>query len=190
MPAPFGPVMQLGFVVNDLEHAMRHWLDKVGIGPFFILEHVQFAQVLHRGTPADIDMSVALAQWGEVQVELIQQFNDTPSIYTEFAGRKQGGLQHVGVMTQSVAEDLLRLRARGIEAVQSGHTGTGIGFAYVDTDDHPGGMIELIESGPVIDGFFKLVRESAQDWDGGEPIRRFQSSASAVAIVGVPTSSS
>jgi hypothetical protein len=29
-----------------------------------------------------------------VQVELIQQFNDAPSIYTEFAGRKRGGLQH------------------------------------------------------------------------------------------------
>jgi hypothetical protein len=164
--------MQLGFVVPDLERAMRHWLDKVGIGPFFVLEHVKFAQVLHRGQPTDIDMSVALAQWGEVQVELIQQFNEAPSIYTDFAGRKQGGLQHVGVMTDSVADDLVRLKALGIEPVQQGHTGTGIRFAYVNTDDHPGGMIELIESGPAIVGFFKLVRDAAQGWDGSDPIRR------------------
>src|SRR5512143_1363312 len=118
MAALFGPVMQLGFVVPDLERAMQHWLEKVGIGPFLVLEHVKFAQVLHRGQPTDIDMSVALAQWGEVQVELIQQFNDAPSIYTEFPGRTQGGLQHVGVMTNSVADDLVRLKARGIEPVQ------------------------------------------------------------------------
>ena len=34
-------------------------------------------------------------------------------------------------------------------------------------------MIELIEHGPAIDGFFALVRESARDWDGSDPIRRF-----------------
>ena len=62
----------------------------------------------------------------------------------------------------------------GIEAVQQGHTGTGIRFAYVDTDDHPGGMIELIEAGPAITGFFKLVRDAAQGWDGSEPIRRMR----------------
>jgi hypothetical protein len=174
MAAHFGPVMQLGFVVNDLERAMRHWLDKVGIGPFFVLEHVKFAQVLHRGQPTDIDMSVALAQWGAVQVELIQQYNDAPSIYTEFAGRKQGGLQHLGVMTDSVADDLARLKKRGIEPVQQGHTGTGIRFAYVDTDDHPGGMIELIEARAAITGFFDLVRDAAKQWDGSEPIRRMR----------------
>jgi len=174
MAARFGPVMQLGFVVGDLEHAMRHWLDKVGIGPFFVLEHVKFAQVLHRGKPTDIDMSVALAQWGAVQVELIQQYNDAPSIYTEFAGRRLGGLQHLGVMTDSVADDLVRFKKLGIEPVQQGHTGTGIRFAYVDTDDHPGGMIELIEAGAAITGFFKLVRDAAQDWDGSEPIRRMR----------------
>jgi hypothetical protein len=171
MTALFGPVMQLGFVVPDLERAMRHWLDRVGIGPFLVLEHVKFAQVVHRGQPTDIDMSVALAQWGEVQVELIQQFNDAPSIYTEFPGRERGGLQHVGVMTNSVADDLVRLKARGIEPVQQGHTGTGIRFAYLDTDEHPGGMIELIESGPAIVGFFQLVRDSAREWDGKDPIR-------------------
>lgn len=174
MAAQFGPVMQLGFVVPDLEHAMRHWLDKVRLGPFFVLEHVKFAQVLHRGKPTDIDMSVGLAQWGEVQVELIQQFNDAPSIYTEFAGRRQGGLQHLGVMTNSVADDLARLKKVGIAAVQQGHTGTGIRFAYVDTDDHPGAMIELIEAGPAITGFFQLVRDAAQGWDGNEPIRRMR----------------
>jgi hypothetical protein len=168
----FGPVMQLGFVVPDIEQAMHHWIGKVGLGPFYQIENVQYAEAFHRGLPSNIDMTVALAQWGEVQVELIQQRNDAPSIYTEFPGRKLGGLQHLGVMTRSVADDLAALRTEGIEAVQWGATGNGIRFAYVDTDAQPGGMIELIEHGPTIDGFFTLVRESAMDWDGRDPIRR------------------
>lgn len=172
MPQLFGPVMQLGFVVRDLDEAMEHWTGRVGIGPFFVLQHVQFAEAWYRGQRTDVDMSVALAQWGEVQVELIQQFNAAPSIYSDFPGRALGGLQHVGVMTDSVAADLERLRAVGVEPVQWGSTANGIRFAYVSTDLHPGGMIELIEHGPAIDGFFQMVKDAAQHWDGTRPVRR------------------
>jgi methylmalonyl-CoA/ethylmalonyl-CoA epimerase len=97
-------------------------------------------------------MSVAVGQWGPVQVELIRQHDDVPSIYTEFHGAGPGGLQHVGVMTQRRAADLARLAAHGIAPVQAGTTANGIRFAYVNTDRlparTPGGMIELIEHGP------------------------------------------
>jgi hypothetical protein len=172
---PFGPPMQLGFVVPDLPAAIRHWVS-LGVGPFFLLEHIDFAECRYRGRPANFDLSVAVGQWGAVQVELIRQHDAVPSIYTEFDGSRAGGLQHVGVMTDSVAADLERLGRLGIEAVQSGSTANGIRFAYVNTDTrpggHPGGMVELIERGPVIDGFFKLVRESAVGWDGSDPVRR------------------
>jgi methylmalonyl-CoA/ethylmalonyl-CoA epimerase len=168
----FGPVMQLGFVVPDLERAIAHWSGTVGVGPFYVLEHVQFAETFYKGTPITVDMSVAVGQWGPVQVELVQQFNDALSIYTEFPGRDLGGLQHVGVMTDSVERDVTQLRAAGIDPVQWGSTANGIRFAYLSTDQHPGAMIELIEHGPAIDGFFALVREAARDWDGSEPVRR------------------
>ncbi|MGI9247261.1 MAG: VOC family protein [Steroidobacteraceae bacterium] len=167
----FGPVMQMGFVVPDLEAAMDHWLRKVGLGPFYVMSNIRFATSVYRGKPTDADISVAIAQWGEMQVELIQQFNDAPSIYRDFPGRDRGGLQHLGVMTQSVAADLERLGPLGIEAVQQGSTANGIRFAYVSTDYFPGAMIELIEHGP-IDDFFRMVRKAAQGWDGRDPIRR------------------
>jgi methylmalonyl-CoA/ethylmalonyl-CoA epimerase len=172
MTPRFGPVMQLGFVVPDLDRAMEHWTGTVGVGPFFVMSHIKFAEAIYRGEPTAADISVAVAQWGEVQVELIQQFNDAPSIYSHFTGRATGGLQHVGVMTQSVQGDLDRLRPHGIEAVQRGSTANGIRFAYLNTDRHPGAMIELIEHGPAIDAFFAMVREAAQDWDGAQPVRR------------------
>jgi len=112
MKPRFGPVMQLGFVVPDLDQAMEHWTGTVGVGPFFVLSHIQFAEVLYRGKPTDADISVAVAQWGEVQVELIQQFNESPSIYSHFPYRAQGGLQHVGVMT---AGTIAHLRRRDLD---------------------------------------------------------------------------
>jgi len=60
--------------------------------------------------------------------------------------------------------------------VQWGSTGNGIHFAYVASDrvpgGHPGGMIELIEHGPAIDGFFAIVKKAALGWDGSKPLRR------------------
>ncbi|MEY2722036.1 MAG: hypothetical protein RL597_1481 [Pseudomonadota bacterium] len=170
-----GPVIQLGFVVPNIEAAVAHWAS-IGVGPFFLLDHIQFGRCHFRGKPLEIDLSVAVGQWGSVQVELIHQHCDTPSIYTTFDGSARGGLQHMGVMTDSVADSLARLAERKVEPVQAGETANGIRFAYVNTDAlpgaHPGGMIELIERGPAIDGFFGLVRKAAVDWDGRDPLRK------------------
>jgi uncharacterized protein (DUF2126 family) len=168
----FGPIVQNAYVVRDLEAAVHHWSGKVGIGPFFGLEHVGFGPVYLRGAPLRLDMSVAIAQWGNVQIELIQQHDSTPSIYSEFAARHGEGLQHLGVMTPSLDDHLARLQAHGIEPVQWGATATGMRFAYVGTDVHPGGMIELIETGPAVEAFFAMVRKAAAGWDGTRPLRK------------------
>lgn len=169
---PFGPIVQNAYVVADLEAAVAHWTEKVGVGPFFLMEHIAFGDVWFRGAPLALDLSVAIAQWGEIQVELVTQHDASPSIYREFAARHGEGLQHVGVMTPSVDEHLRRLADRGIEPVQHGATANGMRFAYVATDAHPGAMIELIESGPAVDGFFAMVRKAARGWDGSRPLRR------------------
>jgi methylmalonyl-CoA/ethylmalonyl-CoA epimerase len=168
----FGPIVQNAFVVRDLEIAVAHWSASVGVGPFYLLDHIQYGDVFFRGTPLTMDMSVAIAQWGDIQIELIQQHDTAASIYTEFLARHGEGLQHLGVMTQSLDEHLERLRPLGIKPVQWGATANGMRFAYIDTDKQAGGMIELIESGPAVEAFFAKVRRAADDWDGSRPLRR------------------
>jgi hypothetical protein len=171
-PPRFGPVIQNAYVVRDIEAAVAHWAGKIGVGPFFLLEHIAFGEVLFRGRPLSIDLSVAIAQWGEVQIELIQQHDATPSIYTEFSARHGEGLQHLGVLCASVEAQLELLKAQGIEPVQWGATANGMRFAYLATDAHPGGMIELIEQGPAVEAFFALVRRAGSAWDGTRSLRR------------------
>ncbi len=171
MKTLFGPVMQNAFVVADLDRALDHWTRVMGVGPFYLFERIEFAELWHRGRPAnDIDLTVAIGYWGELQIELIRQNNRAPSIYTEFPAA--GGLQHMGVISDSVERDLARLAPLGIEPVQHGITRGGLRFAYVSTDWHPGGMIELIESNPGMLGFFAKMREAALEWNGRDPIRR------------------
>ena len=59
-----GPVIQLGFVVPSIEAAVTHWTS-IGVGPFFLLEHIQFGRCHFRGKPLSIDMSVAVGQRSE-----------------------------------------------------------------------------------------------------------------------------
>ena len=170
MERNFGPVVQLGYLVPDIHAAMRHWTEVIGVGPFHLIEHTPFTELWYRGAPVHVDQSAALAQWGDVQVELVHQHNDVTCVHTTFAGRARGGLQHVAVWCDSIAAEFERLKPRGIEPVQWGAVGE-IRFAFLDTDQHDGLMVELIERGPGIEEFFRIVRESARDWDGREPVR-------------------
>lgn len=168
----FGPIVQNAFVVHDMEAAVAHWSAKIGVGPFYLLEHVAFGPVHFRGAPLKLDMSVAIAQWGPIQIELIVQHDDAASIYTEFTARRGEGLQHIGVLCDSLDAELERHGAHGILPVQWGATAAGMRFAYLDTDAHPGAMIELIENGPAVEAFFAMVRKGAANWDGSRPLRR------------------
>lgn len=170
----FGPVMQNAFVVDDLDAALDHWTRTMDVGPFFVLERVRFAELWFRGQRVeDLDLTVAIGYWEELQIELIRQNGDTPSIYQEFRARGLTGLQHMGVISRSLETDLARLAKRGIEPVQHGRTTANMRFAYVSTDHHPGGMIELIESGAAVDAAFRAMRTAAVSWDGRDPVRRF-----------------
>jgi hypothetical protein len=168
----FGPIVQNAFVVRDIEAAVAHWSGKIGVGPFYLLEHIAFGAAYFRGAPLTLDMSVAIAQWGPVQIELIAQHDAAPSIYSEFAARHGEGLQHVGVLCDSVDAELERHRSAGVHPVQWGATAAGMRFAYLDTDAHPGAMIELIENGPAVEAFFAMIKKGAANWDGSRPLRR------------------
>jgi hypothetical protein len=46
-------------------------------------------------------------------------------------------------------------------------------FVYFDTGLHPGTVIELSEVAGPKGRLFDLIRDSARDWDGTDPVRSF-----------------
>ena len=174
MTALLGPIIQNGYVVDDLETAALHWAQKLGVGPFYLFPRVAFDTVRFRGKASPIEMSMAIGYWGELQIELIRPLNDAPSIFTDFAARGLSGLQHVGVVTDDLARDLALLAERGVHPVQDGRAANGTEFAYVDTDFHPGGMVEIIQVSPALEAGFAMIKRASVNWDGRDPVRRLR----------------
>src|SRR5215212_6342322 len=88
----FGPMRQVGIVVRDIEKAMRHWAEVCGVGPWFYAEQLPLMEFRYKGRVYDIKMSVALANSGDVQLELIQQRCDSPSLYRDFLAAGHEGM--------------------------------------------------------------------------------------------------
>jgi hypothetical protein len=169
----FGDIRQNGYVVHDVEAAMRHWTQVLGVGPFFYFERVPMKDYRYCGRPAEIEVSIALANSGPLQIELIQQRNDAPSSYRDFLAARREGLQHVAYWTEQYDADTARLAALGYEPVQSGCVGGANGrFIYYATEGHPGTIVELSEVSGAKGQFFKHIAEVSRSWDGSEPIRR------------------
>ncbi|MDP6344985.1 MAG: VOC family protein, partial [Alphaproteobacteria bacterium] len=138
MSRHFGGVTQNGYVVRDIDAAMRHWIEVMGIGPWFYVERAPIKRFMHRGQPADLHVSIALANSGPLQIELIQQRNDAPSMYREFLDAGREGLQHMAYWTDHFDRDLATATELGWPIGQSGEVGSDGRFVYFDTEAHPG----------------------------------------------------
>ena len=169
----FGEIRQLGYVVPDIEAAMDYWSKTLGVGPWFYNPKVPIKNYRYNGESHEPHNSVALANSGFVQVELIQTRNDVPSMYRDFLRAGRTGLQHVAYWTSDYDADLARLLKQGFKPVMSGEVGEKGRFIYFDTEYHPGTVIELSEVAGPKGKMFDLIRASSEGWDGNEPVRPF-----------------
>jgi hypothetical protein len=170
MSTIFGPFIQQGYIVPDIDEAMDHWLAR-GVGPFFIEEHIQPPGEFD-GRSIQADLSAAFAYSGDQQVEVIQQHCDTPTIYADYLSKhRTGGLQHVAVWVDSIPEKLAALEEAGHRyRVRQRY---GDIHAYLDCESSPGILIQLMAKIDFMTELFKLIRQGADEWDGvSAPVRK------------------
>lgn len=167
-------VNQIAFVPRDFEAALRYWTDSLQVGPVFLLEHLPYTNVVYRGSPIQIDVSVALAYWGDLQIELIRQHNDVVSGYTESTPIRRDGLHHV--LAGSIEIDKLHASylENGGTTLMTGEVPDAGRFIYVDMGDG-GPHIELTENVPRFVAVFDYMKKEAAHWDGRDPIRSLPS---------------
>ncbi|MEB4209296.1 VOC family protein [Mycobacterium sp. 94-17] len=167
----FGRIAQIGYVVRDIEESMRRWVS-YGVGPWFYVENVAVDYFRYRGQDSALEMSVALANSGDVQLELIQQRNNAPSAYQDFIKSGRDGAQHIAYWTHDFQGLYDRALESGFTVLHEGSIGGEKGrFAYFDTEFDQGTIIEISDiSGPK-GQLFKYIRDIAAGWDGTDPIR-------------------
>lgn len=175
MSRHLGEIRQLGYVVPDIEAAMDHWSRIMGVGPFFYNPRVPIEGYHYGGEAFEVENSVALANSGFVQVELIQTRNDAPSMYRDFMQRGHMGLQHVAYWTRTFDDDLARMLTLGFDVQMEGCVGVNGRFVYFAQEAHPGTVIELSEVLGPKGRMFDTIRAASQGWDGSDPVRPFPS---------------
>jgi 4-hydroxyphenylpyruvate dioxygenase-like putative hemolysin len=127
---------------------------------------------MYRGEPTDIDMGVALSYSGPIQIELIVQHNDAPSLFRDFlAERPEGGLHHVAFLTESLEAAIAEGESLGTPLVQQWTDQLGGRYAYLERRSPAEPYVELLESTSTLLGFFEQVEKEARRWDGDEPHR-------------------
>lgn len=170
---PYGSAGQFAYVVEDIETAMRTYVDRMGIGPWFLASHFNPAKAVYRGTPNMPLFSLAVAYSGATQIELIQQHDDTPSVFNEKPRERRYGFHHWGVAVQNFDAEVERYLKLGYEIAFSDTAPMGMRVAYMDTTKELPGMVELIEGNAAFEGAFAPAYKASIGWDGRDPIRRF-----------------
>jgi catechol 2,3-dioxygenase-like lactoylglutathione lyase family enzyme len=164
-----GPVMQIAFVPDDFDAAIAHWTAVMGAGPFFLIDNIKLPESLYLGQPNECIFSIAIGYWRDMQVELIRQENDAPSIYTGAEGK---GLHHICILTDDIASARATAEAAGAKILVEGRVDPDGGVLYVDTGGGPGSIVEILQPATGTLGLFEMIKAASQDWNGSEPVRR------------------
>lgn len=169
-----GGVRQVGYVVHDIEKAMAHWSQRLGVGPWFYKAEVGCTEFRYQGRASALPrLSIALANSGDLQIELIQQRNDAPSLYLDSLRRQGEVAQHLAYWTDDCFDDwVARLLAQGYVEGHAGRMGPRGRFAYFVHPELPSGMFEISEMSGGKGAYFDEIRQAARVWDGQDAIRR------------------
>jgi hypothetical protein len=164
------PVAQVCYFVPDVRDAALKHSKLFGSGPYFLAENMA-STVEYRGGRLDLNISAAFGQWGEIQVEIVQQNSPGQSYYTE-AGTY--GFHHLAVFDANPAAAIEELMSMGAELAGCGKKPDGSFIAVMmDCRKILGHYLEIYPSGDAgTAGLYKAVRKMAEGWDKKTDILR------------------
>ena len=170
--AIFGPVIQHAFAVRGMDAALAYWIEVMGVGPFYRIENATYKHALYRNAPATPEYSVALAYWGENQIELVTPTSDKPSIYNEFLDEgHEGLLHHMCVTVEDMDEFRLSVDASKFETLAELALDPAGHVLYLRGAGQRWQLIEVGEFPPAIYELFNRVKSASEGWDARDPIR-------------------
>ncbi len=164
-------IVQVAYHVPDIEQAARHMSASFGAGPFFVVRDITLQRAVHRGEDCLFVHSSAYGQWGDIMMELVQQEGEGPSPFRDVYTASQSGLHHVATMVDSLEAAYAHYAEHGYALATEAVTLTGTTFSFIDALEQLGHFIEVYERSESLLGFYAMVREAAEGWDGQDPLR-------------------
>jgi catechol 2,3-dioxygenase-like lactoylglutathione lyase family enzyme len=117
-------INQIALVVKDLEKVAENYWNTLCIGPWAIYEWEAplVYDRKYQGKSAWAREKIALAQVGDVQLELVQPV-EGPSIYQDWLDQHGEGLHHMNFLVDDVDKAVAILDKEGFPSMQSGRFG-------------------------------------------------------------------
>ncbi|MBT8138419.1 MAG: VOC family protein [Gammaproteobacteria bacterium] len=136
-----GPVNQIGFVVKDLAKAIEHYTPLFGEFNSFDVFDMEWE---YRGSPDVSSIKIAIANSGDVEIELIEWVSGkTP--HKDFLDAGHEGLQHLRFLVDNLEEKVKQAEGLGYQSVWYKRFGVGLAAAYLQREGDPL-YIELFEN--------------------------------------------
>lgn len=160
--------MQIAFVLpeDELHGAIDFWV-RMGAGPFFWNERT--ADIVYRGKAGKSHFAAIMGYWGKVQIELITQFDDAPSIYKEWLDDDRKDMNHICIIVDDMDEAKKRIAAVGGSVVQENILPGGE-VIYASLGAGP--YIEVAKVPAYAKAFSDMMERAAAEWDGKtDPLR-------------------
>lgn len=167
-----GKVVQLCYLVPDIEAAVVQWTRDMPAGPFF---HARFDMAGQRfGDRAASGMlDVAVGYQQDMNIELAAYSGAGPSIYDRASTGMGYGLHHIQLACDDIDAAIARHAARG-EAVCTDHVVSGFGRAVmVDTRQLLGHFVEYGAWTPAVHAALATMQAAHRNWDGRDPFRPY-----------------
>ena len=133
---------QIGIIVKDIRKAIDG-LAQIGIGPFATLNAPPTVRWEERGKPIEVKLKMQFASAGPLEIELIEPISQC--LQKEFLETKGEGIQHLSYFVKDIDQEVQRLSDLGYKLVQRGWRPTSGGYAFFDTRESIGFMLEIIQ---------------------------------------------
>ncbi len=183
LPAELGVVRQIAYLVEDIDQAMQDWHNTFQVSPFLIMRGATpLSNAYYRGKKApQPKLDIAFAYVGDMQLELIQQLDDTPSIYKESyaqecaeeLGAERSNVHHYAVCVDNFPQAYRFALSNGyVAALDAGVDGLAR-MSYLENTDI-GIMLEMVELNDLTKPYFDGIAALAESVAASQLVHEFK----------------
>jgi len=124
---------------------------------------------MYRGEESTVRAQVAVAQAGPVQIELIQQHCDRPSIFRDWSHGGTSAFHQLATVTPDYDGKKAFYQELGYEIAAEGTSKLRV--AYFDTVADFGFYTEVVQQTPGFLANLHKIAQASAVWDGSDPVR-------------------
>jgi catechol 2,3-dioxygenase-like lactoylglutathione lyase family enzyme len=148
-PLPNKKMVQVAVIVKDAEETAKKWADLLGVEvpKAVVSEPATTAKTMYRGKPTEARVKMVFFELDNLSLELLEPVGG-PSVWREVLDEKGECVHHIAFKVEGMDEHIVNIEKKGMSLTQLGRwtEGSGGRYAYFDSEEELGVILELLES--------------------------------------------